>query len=323
MQLRCCLPSDDGAYTGATMTSSSSPSAMNERFGIPGVAAVVSGQGGLPKLELTTPAAAGEVYLYGAQVTSWRPRGMEDALFVSKQAHWEAGKAIRGGIPVCFPWFRNKAGDPQAPSHGFARTTEWELQAVETQADGVNILLALQSDEQTLRQWPFPFQVQYRIQLGAALELELLVRNTGEQSFQFEEALHTYYRVGDARHASVEGLDGSTFFNNTENNRESFQQGPVRFTWQTDNAYLPATGDAAVLDPVLGRRLSLRKQGSGSIVVWNPWQDGAASLADLGDDEWQEMLCVEASNIRAAAVMLAPGEQHSMVARIEATSLGS
>ena len=289
---------------------------LNKRFAIPGIAKIVNGNGEMPKVQITSPTASAEVYLHGAQVTSWRPTDADEVIFLSKQSRFEDGKAIRGGIPVCFPWFRAKADNPQAPAHGFVRTRSWQLTALTRLDDSVVVTLATESDEASRKWWPYKFRAVLRITVDAKLKLELIVSNTGSIPFRFEEALHTYNQVGDAKNLRITGLDGVAFLDNRDGNREKMQQGDMRFSAQTDNAYLDTRGPAEVADPVLRRRIRLEKSGSSTTVIWNPWSDGAASLADLGDDEWREMACVEASNILGSAVTLAPGEEHILTATI-------
>ena len=284
---------------------------LNKRFSIDGVASITAGNGGLPRVSITARAATAEVYLHGAHLTSWYPTGAEEVIFLSKQSLWAPGHAIRGGIPVCFPWFRNKGDDPKAPSHGFVRTKAWELDSVEKVGDGVRVSLSTSNDEGTRSWWPYDFHLQHRLTIGAELTQELVITNTGNKPLRFEEALHTYYRVGGAHAVRISGLDGVAYLDNMDNNREKRQQGDIAFTAQTDRAYVDTTHAVEIMDPILRRRIRLEKQESRTTVVWNPWSTGAQSLADLGD-EWRTMACVEASNIRAFAVNLEPGQQHSM-----------
>lgn len=285
---------------------------LNERYAIPGIARIVAGEGGLARVQITAPAASAEIYLHGAQVTSWRPTGSEEVIFLSQKSHWEDGRAIRGGIPVCFPWFRAKADNPQAPAHGFVRTKSWELLSVKKENESVVVTLATGSDEASRQWWPYEVRVVHRITVGSELKLELIVTNTGAVPLQFEEALHTYYRVGDVEKIQVAGLDGAHYLDNMDGNREKLQSGDVAMTGPTDNAYLNTRNALELIDPVLRRRIRIEKKNSLSTVVWNPWQSGAEKLADLGDDEWREMACVEASNILSCAVTLAAGEEHSL-----------
>jgi glucose-6-phosphate 1-epimerase len=290
---------------------------LNRRFEINGVAKITAGSGDLPRVSVSTPAATAEIYLHGAQITSWRPAGADEVIFLSKLSQFAPGKAIRGGIPVCFPWFRNKADDPKAPAHGFVRTKAWQLDSVEVQGNSVIVSLSTGSDEGTRAWWPHEFLLRHRLTIGAELGQELQVTNTDNAPLRFEEALHTYYNVGAADAVRISGLDGVAYLDNTDGNREKRQAGDIAFTAQTDSAYLDTTHAVEIVDPILRRRIRLEKQNSRTTVVWNPWSTGAQSLADLGGDGWKTMACVEASNMRAFAVDLAPGAQHTMKTRIQ------
>jgi glucose-6-phosphate 1-epimerase len=292
----------------------SSPSLdeLNQRFAIPNLAEINAGSGGLPRVAIQTPTAAAEIYLHGAQVTSWHPTGSEEVIFLSRQSQFAAGRAIRGGIPICFPWFRNKADDPKAPSHGFVRTKAWQIDSIDGAGDTVTVTFSTASDESTRAWWPHDFHLLHRVTVGAELEQKLVMSNTGATGLQFEEALHTYYRVGDAAALRITGLEGVHYLDNTDNNREKQQTGEITFTGPTDRAYMDTTHAVEMEDPVLHRRIRLVKGHSRSTVVWNPWIEGAHSLADLGDEEWRSMACVEGGNIRAFAVELAAGQQHTM-----------
>ena len=290
--------------------------ALNRQFGISGRAQVISGMSGLPKLKVTTKSASAEIYLHGAQVTSWQPAGAEEVIFLSKHSHWEDGRAIRGGIPVCFPWFRAKADDPRAPVHGFVRTREWQLDSVTTEEESVIAVFSTESDASTRRWWLNEFRLALRITIGSTLGLELAATNTGSAPFSFEEALHTYFRVGQAGSVRVRSLNGVSYLDNVDQNREKIQLGDLVLTGATDNAYLNVQSAADVIDPVLRRTVRTEKENSRTTVTWNPWQQGAASLSDLGEEEWQQMICVEASNVLSSAVRLGPGEEHVMRASL-------
>jgi glucose-6-phosphate 1-epimerase len=299
------------------MSNQSQTDALNRKFGIEGIAQLVAGNGGLPKLLITTEASAAQILLHGAQVTSWRPTGAEEVLFLSEHSNWQNGRAIRGGIPICFPWFRAKADDPKAPAHGFVRTREWQLDSVTLLEDAtLAVLLSTASDESTRKWWPHEFRLEHRITVGRTLTLELTAHNCGSNAMQFEEALHTYFKVKDAQGVRVSGLDKVSYLDNTDSNREKAQSGEVLFRGMTDNAYLDTCGACDLIDPALERVVRTEKRNSSTTVVWNPWQQGAAQLSDLGDDEWRQLTCVEASNILRSAVSLAPGQQHTMRARI-------
>lgn len=295
------------------MDQSSQIDDLNRRHGIAGVAQVVAGRGGFPKIRITTRAAFADIYLHGAHITSWIPAGCDEVIFLSEKSHWQDGRAIRGGVPICFPWFRAKSDDPAAPAHGFVRTKMWQLDSITAGEEGsVTVQCSTTSDDGTRRWWPHEFRLLHRITIGKQLRMELVVTNTGSSPFRFEEALHTYFRVAQVQEIHVRGLDGVSYLDNTDANREKVQSGDLVLTGTTDNAYIATRSAADVVDRVLRRTLQTKKENSSTTIVWNPWERGAASLADLGDDEWRQMICVEASNILGSAVLLEPGAEHSM-----------
>jgi glucose-6-phosphate 1-epimerase len=294
---------------------------LDRRFGIQGVVRICEGNGGLPRIQITAPQVEGEMYLHGAQVVSWKPAGNDEVLFLSTKSRWQEGEAIRGGIPICFPWFRAKADDPKAPAHGFVRTRSWQLESVVEQKRGVVVTMAIENDEQTQRWWPAQFRLVHRVTFGSELTLELTCTNTGKTELRFEEALHTYNRVSDVALVRLQGLDAVQFLDNTDSNRTKLQHGDVTIASATDNAFVGTQNDVDLSDPKLRRHIRLKKANSLGTVVWNPWREGAARLKDLGEGEWTQFLCVEASNILAASVSLAPGEEHKMTAVLSAAKL--
>ena len=295
---------------------------LQHRFGIPETAGFETGSGGLVRLRLATPAAKAEVYLHGGHVTHYQPRGSGPVLFTSAQSRFDAKAAIRGGVPVIFPWFGPRADDASAPVHGFARTAEWDVESVARQADGgVLVVLRLDASDATRSAWPHPFVLRHRITVGAALDLALVVDNPSAEPLVFEEALHTYLAVGDVREVSVTGLGGTTYIDKTDGMRRKPQGGePLRLTAETDRVYLGTRAACVVDDPAGGRRLVVDKAGSETTVVWNPWAAKAHAMADLGGEEWLRMLCVETANAADDRVTLPPGARHEMRAVIRAES---
>lgn len=277
-----------------------------------------TGAGGMNRIVINTPGAEAHVYLHGAHVTHYQPKGQPPVLFLSRQSHFAAGKAIRGGIPVIFPWFGPRAGDPAAPMHGFARTAEWSVKEIKPRCEAVGVTLALTGSDATRRWLPNEFELLCTICVGSSLEVSLEVCNRSASAFTFEEALHTYLSVGDVRQAGIEGLDGRTFIDKTAAMARARQSGPVRIERETDRVYVDTVDDVSAADPINGRRLVVAKTGSRTTVVWNPWVEKAQAMADLGDDEWPRMLCIETANAAENAVTLAPGQSHTMTATITA-----
>ena len=296
-------------------------SELDRRFGIAGVARVQEGHGGLLKVRITSPDAVAEMYLHGGHVVSWIPPTAEDVFFVSRQTRWERGRAIRGGVPVCFPWFGNHLENRDAPAHGFVRTRPWELESVVQENGAVAVSMFTESDDETKRWWPADFRLVHRAKFGSTLSLELIVTNTGTMPIRFEEALHSYHRVGSVGEVQVRGLDAVNYRDKTDSNREKTQHGDMTFVSETDRAFLNTIGPIDVIDPVLGRRIRVTKEHSRTTVVWNPWTDKSRALPDLADEEWTHFVCVETSNIGPSAVHLAPGQQHTMKALVTLAAL--
>jgi glucose-6-phosphate 1-epimerase len=295
--------------------------AADHRFGIPGAAQIVEGNGGLPKVSIAAPEAAGEIYLHGAHVTSWKPASREEVFYLSSQSRWEDGKAIRGGVPICFPWFANKTDDPKAPAHGFVRTKAWQLESI-TQAGGaITVSMFTESDKDTKRWWPAEFRLIYRATFGSELTLALEATNIGGAALRFEEALHAYYRVGNIQKVRLRGLDNVHYFDKTDSNRKKTQHGEIAIVSETDRVYLNTSAAIELDDPVLQRRIRVAKDNSRTTVVWNPWAQKAHSLPDLPYDEWMQMICIETSNVSDCSVDLEPGQQHKMKTLVRAADL--
>jgi glucose-6-phosphate 1-epimerase len=287
---------------------------LNERFAVAGVLKFEAGSGGLIRAAIGGRAAEGHVYLHGAHVTHHRAAGERPLLFLSERSQFASGKAIRGGVPVIFPWFGARAGHPEAPDHGFARTRDWAVESVEHANDGsVAVTLAFEDDDATRRTWPHAFRVRQRTVFGARLEMTLEVENRSDQPFHFEEALHTYVLVGDVAQVSIDGLEGSIYIDKTDAmKRKTLAAGPLRLDGTTDRVFLDTRSTCVIADPVLARRIVVEKTGSATTIVWNPWHEKASTMADLGDDQWRSMLCAEAANAADNTVHLAGGERHVM-----------
>lgn len=291
---------------------------LNARFGIPGVATIDSGKGGLSRIRLNGPAAEAEVYLHGAHVTHFQPRGHKPVLFMSAESNFDPAKAIRGGVPVIFPWFGPNAANPKAPPHGFARTTAWTLQGIRAGADAaVEITLTLNPSDFSRLYWPHEFIATFTITIGKTLHMALEIMNKSAGEIRYEEALHTYLAVADIRKTRIDGLAGRTFIDKVDNAaRKTQSPGEFTLTGETDRVYLN-TKDAVKVDDLDNRRrLTVSKSGSNSTVVWNPWIAKSKAMADFGDEEWPGMLCIETANAAENAVTIAPGGRHVMRAAV-------
>lgn len=269
-------------------------------------------------LRLVNESGSASIYHQGAHVASWVPAGQEPVLFTSRQAHFVEGKAIRGGVPICFPWFGPGRDGNRSPAHGYARTTMWHALS----HDNAHAVFALTHDdfpEAAHADFPQPFRCQYTVSVGAALELELATTNTGQQPLEIEQALHTYLAVGDIRSVTVDGLEGVEYVDKVTGENSVRQEGPVSFTGETDRVYR-SPGPLVVHDPQLGRKIRISTTGAADTVVWNPWREKAQAMGDFADDEWVQMLCIEGANALDDFVTIAPGQTHRMTYRIEIES---
>lgn len=287
----------------------------NDEFGIQGVLQICAGNGGFPLITIENAHARAEICAHGGQVLSYLPaEESQDLLFVSGQARYESGRPIRGGIPVCWPWF---GPDPDAggrPDHGFARTSDWRLLSTGAMVDGATrVRLGLRDEEVERGLWPQSFALEIEITVGSRLVVALATTNSGDAPITITQALHSYLRVGDVGRAQVLGLAGYDYIDKVADGARMTQSGPINVDRRVDRIYTATTDDLIIDDAALGRRIRIEREGSGSVVVWNPWVEQARSMGDFGDEEYTRMLCVEPANAAADAIDLAPGERHRLV----------
>ncbi|MHB1063129.1 MAG: D-hexose-6-phosphate mutarotase [Georgenia sp.] len=292
---------------------------------LPDSVTISEGAGGLRHVDVTSPVATGEIYLHGAHVTAYTPAGQDPVIWMSKASMFEEERPIRGGVPICFPWFGGGRDPGMEPAHGFARLVEWDLVGADDVDGVITLTLRLTGEDvaglPATQAWPHAFDATYTVTFGPELGLDLTVRNPGDRSYSFEEALHSYLHVKDVTVVTVDGLDGATYRDKAPGAGPEpvTQSGAVTFAGETDRVYT-SSGTAVVRDPGLGRTLTVAKQGSANTVVWNPWVAKAAAMPDFDDDEWPTMVCVETANADVDAVTLEPGQSHTMVARIAAAT---
>lgn len=289
------------------------------KWEIPGAVELRIAPGGSPRLDISTRLATAQIYLRGGHLTLWQPTGFSPVIFLSERSHFAAGKPIRGGVPICFPWFGPHSSKVQLPMHGFARTSpEWELESTERWPDDrVAVVLRLVVSEATTALWPHDFVCRFRLIVGRTLEMALEVENWSSEPFTYEEALHTYLAVRDVQQTRITGLLGTEYLDKTNNfqrKREAAEH--LVLTGETDRVYLNTTAPCAVHDDAGARTIRVSKEGSATTVVWNPWETKSATIADLAPDEWPRFVCIETANAAENAITLAPGATHTLRATI-------
>ncbi|PVZ38766.1 D-hexose-6-phosphate mutarotase [Pseudomonas sp. CC120222-01a] len=262
----------------------------------------------------------------GAQILSYQRVGEPPLLWLSDQAIFRQGKSVRAGVPVCWPWFGNLQRNPasvqamyrgeQAPAHGLARTRDWQLLGVEEKGDDLHIEFELPEAKGDLPDWPHDVELKLQIVLGDELSVSLNSRNMGNSPVTISQALHSYFAVSDVRQARVEGVEGLQYIETLADWEQRQQQGALGFAGETDRIYLDTPQKLSIVDPHWERRITLTCTGSRSAVIWNPWTERAKELADMADDGWQRMLCIETANVWDDVVELKPGASRSLQVRV-------
>lgn len=266
-------------------------------------------------------------YDHGAHLASWEVDG-RPVLWLSPAAVLDGSAPIRGGVPICFPWFAGGPDGQHSPSHGVARTARWRRVATHGEEVWAWELSDTDvTDAPGAQQIPGPFLLRYAVRLtpsgsdhSPVLGVELTVHNPGAEGYEAEVALHTYLAVGDVEHVRIEGLDGASYLDKVSGTQEH-QEGDVTLTAETDRVY-DRSGPVLVHDPAWARVLEVRPHGATQTVVWNPWAEKSAAAADLTDDSWRGFVCVETATSGGLPLPLAPGETRVVGCALTARPVG-
>lgn len=296
---------------------------LNDSFGIRDQVIFREGAGGLTMIEVHNPQASATLALQGAHLLTWAPKGQPPVIWLSTDARFAPGKSIRGGVPICWPWFGAHESEKGFPAHGYARTVEWQVVAAEALASGATRLrFRLESNEATATLWPHDTPCEYQVTIGTALELELLTRNQSSAPVTIGQALHTYFAISDINSVKVEGLDGCPYLDKVDGFKRKQQSGAVTFSGETDRIYLDSTADCIIDDPQLERRIRINKRNSASTVVWNPWIEKAGQMGDLGERSYLGMVCVESANAADDVVTIPAGGEQLLYVRYDVEPRG-
>ncbi|MDP5071758.1 MAG: D-hexose-6-phosphate mutarotase, partial [Congregibacter sp.] len=233
-------------------------------------------------------------------------------LWVSKDAIYAQGTSVRGGIPICWPWFGVQENAAMA-AHGFVRNRFWQLRSTQqSDAGTTEVLLSLEDDERSRLLWPYRFELQLKVSVGATLTLALTMTNRAVTPVEISAALHSYFHVGDIAATSVQGLENTEYIDALQSFQRFKHAGDVRFDAELDRIYPQTSAPETIIDEALQRKICLRKQGSNSTVVWNPWVNKSSRMRDFEAEGYRRMLCVETGNIADDALTLQPGRTHSL-----------
>lgn len=288
-------------------------STLNDQFAIAGNLVFEEGAGGMQFAQVRNQQATARICLQGAQLIEWAPLNEAPVIWLSKDARFSQGKSIRGGVPICWPWFGPHRTEAGFPAHGYARTVAWDVIATRAIPDGrTQIVFRLHENDTSQSLWGLDTPVECRITIGTQLDIELVTRNQQDESVSLTEALHTYFEVGDISRISILGLDNTEYLDKVDAGQRKMQHGVVTINSEVDRIYVATAASCIIDDPVLQRKIHIDKSGSQSTVVWNPWIEKANKMGDLGEQGYRHMVCVESGNAAENVVTLAPGETHTL-----------
>jgi glucose-6-phosphate 1-epimerase len=282
---------------------------LDKKYGIKQDLEFTAGNGGLPTALISNEFARASVSIYGAHVLSYRPKGRGELLWLSGLSAFEEGKAIRGGIPVCFPWFGPHSSDAQKPQHGFARLRFWEVGGTKTLPGGETQLhLLLHDDPKTKALWNFSFMAEMIITVGTFLNVEFRCTNTGTERFTYTDALHSYFSISDLAQVNVNGLAGCRYYDGFGRVPLVQKEEKLVIDKEENRRYIETIAECILEDGGFSRKIRIRKTGSRVTVVWNPGEESARKISDMPDDGYRTMLCIEAANAYDDTIVLQPKE---------------
>ncbi len=296
---------------------------LNSRFALDGQLKFVEGPGGLVFAEIDNALGTAYLCLQGAHITTFRPKDQDEpVIWLSDYAKFAPGKSIRGGAPVCWPWFGAHATESGFPGHGFARTVMWDVTHSAALASGeTEITLTLVDTDQTRAQWPHASRVELNVVVGRSLKARLITSNLGDANITIGEALHTYLQIGDIAEIEVLGLEGCEYVDKVGEITRRTQEGAATFNGEVDRVYVNTEATCVIVDPKLKRRLLIAKSGSRSTVLWTPWTEKADKMGDFGPNGWRRMVCVESVNALENVVVIPAGQTHTLSVEYSAAAL--
>lgn len=282
----------------------------------------------LPLLRISNAHANALIALQGGQVLEFVPKGQRPLIWLSEHAAFKRGQSIRGGIPVCWPWFgdikRNLSAVQQMtlgenlPAHGVVRAQNWTLDSIDERSNTTVVALRYATMTTTQTEWPHDATLTLTISIGKTLRLQLSARNDAHIPLTITQALHTYFPVSDIRDVEVKGFEHTRFVDTLDDWREHKQNGAIQFSGETDRIYLDVPPRVELFDRGWQRSIFLNARNSNSAIVWNPWIEKSKRLSQFADDAWQRMLCIETANALSDSVTIQPGAEHVLEVEISA-----
>lgn len=290
---------------------------LEDNFSIEGEVGFAELEENMAFITISNKFADADICLYGAQVTSFRPQKTMEILWMSPESYFTEGRPIRGGIPVCFPWFGPHKTDPEKPQHGFARLMYWSVTETASLANGeTKVVLQLKSDAETKKYWNHDFCADLTVIIGKTLTVNLKITNISEIPFEYTTALHTYYNVSSVSEITIEGLQNTKYYNQLDGEEYVQETALLEIKNAETRHYFDTESNCIINDPVFRRRINVAKSGSKVTTVWNPGELTCAKIDDIPDDGYHSFVCIEAVNAFNNVLSLSPGESHATSAII-------
>jgi glucose-6-phosphate 1-epimerase len=288
---------------------------LNTNHGIAGQLTFIKGNSGFPFIMVNNGSATALISVYGAQVLSFQPSNEpEDLLFLSQKSHYEEGKAIRGGIPICWPWFGPDPLDLNRPDHGFVRNGLWTVLATEaTSKSETKIKLRFQNSKQSENYWQQSFKLDIEISVSDTLTIELITHNTGTEVFSITQVLHAYFSVGNIDDVQILGLENAHYLYKRDDGEEKNQSGALIIADEVDRIYTTINNELIIVDRSFNRQIIITATHNKTTVIWNPWIDICAKMPDLAYDDYQRFICVEPGNVDTDIVEIPPGGEFHLI----------
>lgn len=276
-------------------------------------------------------AATARVFLQGAQVCDYARKNQPPILWLSPLCEYRPGQPLRGGVPICWPWFgaldknpqtiKQQIKDNNSPAHGLVRDRNWQLLDIQIQdARKTRLLFSLDIIGAEEALWPYSSQLQLQVDIGETLEIQLTISNLDQRAFSFSNALHTYFHVSDIDKVEVAGLENKTYIDAIDNWEQKKQQGPIRVNQEVDRIYQQLDQAISLNDEGLGRTITIKADGSHSAIIWNPWVEKSRTLSCFDELAYQQMICIETANVLDDSINLEPGQSHRLGVHISSRS---
>jgi len=286
---------------------------LNQQFGIRDQLQFSQDDNGFVMINITNQCAKARISTYAGQIISYQPNGeAEDLFFLSDKALYQQGKSIRGGVPICWPWFGDDTSGFDKPSHGFVRNQQWQVLSTETLEDGrTSVTLATTETDLTRQLWHYEFNLELNIIIGSTLEMTLKTKNTGKQFFTITQALHSYFKVSDVSNVLIKGLVGKPYIDKLDSFAIKQQTDDIQICHEIDRIYQKSPKQISLTDSGFNRTITITSYGSDTTVVWNPWSTSIKNIVDLDQESYRNFVCVETANVFTDSLTIIPaGREH-------------